>query len=1340
MKRLARILLRLTLLLSLLLAPLEQYIVGVTMAAAAGAGASPDGAAPLSYNPNSLQGIADGNPAAGVTLIEPPQVNNRGEAWLSYPIEVPQGRNGLQPELSVAYNSAGANGWMGLGWDLGTSAIAADTRWGVPRYHATLETETYVLDGMQLTPLAGRGDFQPRVRNQTFQSRVEGEFKKIIRHGDSPTNYRWEVVDKGGVRFFYGGDHRSNAPLANATLTDGGGRIFKWALTEVRDLHGNGVKYEYERVTDTGISGGSVAGYQLYLKSINYTQSNDALGPYTVTFFRDDQLQNVSNFTGKTSYARRADVIIDARGGFKMVTAALLKRIDVRFKNDLISRYDFLYEERAFKKTVLRSVTQSGADAGQPSAAQFTHNFSYYDDIRDGTRYKGFEPGATWSTQDDNISASAVLLDGQASALSGAVSTGGGGHVYIGFNLNSPTKQMSGGGKLGFNVNSTEVVLAMIDLNGDNLPDKVYRRDWNPLDPGSSKVYFRLNKSGPSSAAATTFGPEVELTTLKAPGIGRDFDFTISGGAEVYVGLSALYNHAETFTTGSTYFSDVNGDGLPDLVSGGAVLFNRLVNGVPSFDPNSANTLVPIGPGSVDATGIISDYTAIYQKALAQAPLLDSVRRWQAPFSGQVRIEGTVALVKDTTPARALYQTADGVRVAIQKEDTELWSARIGQDDYSPKTPTGVNTIDVQAGDAIYFRVGSVFDGSYDQVAWNPHITYLNVQTAVDVNGLNHYVYQASDDFVPFGHSDIFVQVPLTGTLRLTGALRKLGPTSDDASLLVLKNGTQVFSQTLAWNQSGDFALPPDLEVRRNDKIQLRVKVDSPIDARQLQWNPNLFYVATNPPQAVTDSAGNYVFQLNPPYNLDIYPVDGLTSPQQTWTAPQNGTLTVIPEVTVRPWQFVTGTLPLTGAVAVTVKRKGELLAKHIMNVSNGEVRSSSFTVEVSKGDPLYFDFSVQDPRFAAELTAWSVRARFGEQADTNVPNTLHRAAQPGLFGGQYRGWSYLGYNGNDDWANKPISKSRLTLNASVPLASGADASKPLTKEMLAYKPDGTIDYTNYNPTDSTTAYLFTPSSRHNRWRGPVELAWISGSQISSSRHGSPNISVPRSEDFAGARAVEKMSRTSQDLIGGGFILSGSLSGGSSYSEVDYLDMNGDGFPDIVGNGRIQYTTPNGGLEANNVARSDVAFVDHALDSESLAGNIGIGGNPATFKANSRGEVGTSNKGAPRGNKSGSQMASLGFSGSLGVGTSAVPSRLLDMNGDGLPDKVSVREGALRVRLNLGYGFAREERWESPTSNSVPCKYSLPGDFFPAKNSFIDSGCSETASLGVSLGFNGGIY
>ena len=548
----------------------------------------------------------------------------------------------------------------------------------MPRYDGTYETETYTPDGEQLTPLAHRGDLKKRVDGTTtlgletvkiFHPRVEGQFRRIIRHGTTPANYWWEVIDKNGTKYLYGGKPGgNNVPNSEATLADpSAGDIFKWALREIRDTNGNTVKYTYNVVTDVGIVNGSVAGYQLYLKEIRYTGHHDMPGAYSVIFTRDREMEN---------FVRRPDVTIGTFR-FKMVTADRLKRIEVHFTDSkgqdfLVRSYAFDYIEGAFRKTLLQSVSQYGSN----KTFFNKHEFSYYDTVRDSQGgYQGFSSSPGWDTRGDDIGKNFLGIQVDASALSGSEGTNVGGMLYLGFSL-LPTKYISIGGKLGMSNNSTEALLTMIDINGDGLPDKVFKC--------GGGLCYRLNTSGPhANSSNIRFGESYPISGISD--ISRDSSDQTSGGVQgFFIGASALYDTSSTMTTQSVYFSDVNGDGLMDLVNNGLVLFNHLdANGRPVFTANSNDTPVPIGRSTVNANGMIPDYSARYEQLINENPLLDSVRRWVAPYDGTISISGGVQLV-DTTQERATnnYTTADGVRVAIQHEASELWSARI-----SPPTP-----------------------------------------------------------------------------------------------------------------------------------------------------------------------------------------------------------------------------------------------------------------------------------------------------------------------------------------------------------------------------------------------------------------------------------------------------------------------------------------------------------------------------------------------------------------------------------------------------------------------------------------------------------------------------
>ena len=1217
----------------------------------------PDHPETLSYDPTSIKDIKAADPAAGINLVEPPTVSSHGDAQLSYPISIPAGRHGRQPSLTIGYSSSAGDGWLGVGWDLQAPGITIDTRWGVPRYDAGLETESYTFSGEELTPVAHRGPPQPRSSEKLFHTRVESGFRRIVRHGGSPSTYWWEVTEKDGTRSFYGGDPEHGA-AADARLTDGAGHVFRWALRETRDLTGNTIRYSYQPVQDAGVAGGTVPGNQLYLRSINYTGSGADPGPYTVTFVRDSE---------RPGYARRPDVIIDARGGFKMVTAELLARIDVTFSGALVRRYDLAYTQGAFGKTLLQAITMSGADG----TVLHTHRFTYFDEVRSGDAYSGFGPAADWSVGDDGVTAG-LLDQGQASALSGSLSTSVGGHLYVGFNPTEPTKQFSGGGKVGFTHSSTDGVLAMVDLNGDNLPDKVFKKD--------GAIFFRLNTSGPGGG--TAFAAPQRTPTL--PTITEESSNTFSFGAEAYFVANVFVNQAETFTTTSSYFADVNGDGLMDLVQGGQVLFNHLdAGGVPTFTANSADTPVPIGAGAVDTGGIVEDFEALRQQQIDNNPLADTLRRWVAPFDGRVEVTGDVALVQDTSPARAQYRFADGVRAAIQHNDTELWSTEIGGSDYAPKTPTGVGSITVAKGDRLYFRVGSRFDGAFDQVSWDPVIHYLDVAAVTDVNGLAAYRYQASEDFVLAGRRGVQVQAPLNGTLHLSGDLHKTGATTDDVTLLVLKNGAQVFAQSKAADAVGDIPVSVDIPVAKQDSIQLRVKVDSPIDVRQIQWTPTLFYTASPDTSPIVDGSGRALVQLHPPYDVDLYPVTDLTAPQQAWTVPADETVTVSPHISAAPGA--------SGSVTFTVKRQGALLAKRTIAITDGVAAGADFDLEVHRDDRLFFDFSVSDPELAAKITAARADVTEPGQPAATQPSAVHSGAFPGLLAQPYRGWTYAGYNGNRDRATQPIVEGDLTQ---------------------------TFDRNSTFDPRTAKAYPFMPFPEEGSWRGAEPGAFVKAGTMSSSRMGLHTIQVPTAGEFAGGRAVERLSHASQTAVGGGVsFLSGSISNGGTTSDVDYLDLNGDHFPDIVGNGRVQYTTPTGALEAGN--RVVPGLGGGPRDGPASALNVGVGGSPASFTADGRAQVDASGHAPPKGNTTGSQMTDLGLSGGLGKGTSDPDHDLLDVNGDGLPDRVSRDGSQIMVALNLGYAFAPAEPWGAAV---------------------INDGASENGSIGASLGFNGGIY
>ena len=288
------------------------------------------------FVPTMMQDLPDIDPLDQIPMIAVPEANSNGTAELTYPIFIPQGRNGLQPSLALTYSSSNTgNGPLGVGWSLNMPAITIDTRWGVPRYALDEETEAYTLNGQQLVMHDDKGEaiplphqsnhFEQRIRmTRRFYHRDTRIQDRIIRHGQTPDQYWWSVTNRQGVTTYYGGLFNPDYPEligldTTAVLRDKNGNIGYWAITAVRDLYGNYVHYHYNK-----------DGNNIYVASIDYTGNyKKPLPPtYSVDFFWDE----------------REDSISDARLGFLRKTRKRLCSIGCSYQHNPFRLYSLYYE------------------------------------------------------------------------------------------------------------------------------------------------------------------------------------------------------------------------------------------------------------------------------------------------------------------------------------------------------------------------------------------------------------------------------------------------------------------------------------------------------------------------------------------------------------------------------------------------------------------------------------------------------------------------------------------------------------------------------------------------------------------------------------------------------------------------------------------------------------------------------------------------------------------------------------------------------------------------------------------------------------------------------------
>ena len=92
-----RLLILLTVVVPLLLHSVETYAEAPTL----------DVSEVNGFVPTQMAEIEEPHPFANRVVLESPVANSNGTAVVNYPISVPAGRNGLQPNIDLTYSSTG---------------------------------------------------------------------------------------------------------------------------------------------------------------------------------------------------------------------------------------------------------------------------------------------------------------------------------------------------------------------------------------------------------------------------------------------------------------------------------------------------------------------------------------------------------------------------------------------------------------------------------------------------------------------------------------------------------------------------------------------------------------------------------------------------------------------------------------------------------------------------------------------------------------------------------------------------------------------------------------------------------------------------------------------------------------------------------------------------------------------------------------------------------------------------------------------------------------------------------------------------------------------------------
>ncbi|MFC1669388.1 SpvB/TcaC N-terminal domain-containing protein [Spirochaetota bacterium] len=274
------------------------------------------------------------NGISGASFVQAPQINNYGTVSLSYAIDVPGGRAGMQPGVGLSYSSSGGDGLVGIGWSMSTGlgVISRTTRHGQLYYD---HRDTFTFNGKRLVKVEGSTDSE----DGTYRLEIESGFSKFVLE-DSVSGGVWKVYDKAGTITIFG-ENKSSRIYQPADDT----KTYIWNFTRSYDLNGN---YMYA-VYDTSEY---EENHILYLSEIRYT------GNYNVPM---DAKQYV-----KFVYRDRDDAYVSKAPGFIMKMDRLLDKIVVGWDSGELWDYKMVYETSEDSNRPLLKTVQSSRTTTEP--------------------------------------------------------------------------------------------------------------------------------------------------------------------------------------------------------------------------------------------------------------------------------------------------------------------------------------------------------------------------------------------------------------------------------------------------------------------------------------------------------------------------------------------------------------------------------------------------------------------------------------------------------------------------------------------------------------------------------------------------------------------------------------------------------------------------------------------------------------------------------------------------------------------------------------------------------------------------------------------------------------
>lgn len=448
--------------------------------------------------------------------------NQSGAFEYSYSIDVPPGRNGLTPDVSLNYSSNVSNltSAFGYGWSTNIPKIERLNLTGTNKLY-TENNFTSSLDGQLVS-----------ISSTTYRAKVEnGSFNTY-----TFVNNVWTVYDKAGTRYTFGSTTASRQDNASNTA-----QIATWMLDEVIDKNDEKITYTYFKSSG-----------QLYPDIISYA-FNAGTPLYTVKFVRSNVSSTTPNFV-HSQFSK----------GFEEKLSHIIARIEVYTNSVKTSQIGFGYLYEIWSTSLLSSefkrtgYNESGVATVLPKTTftykfdpgySFTSNATWASSTPNDLYASFTGPTTSTSTTITESYSRTKIMDVNGDGLADWVS---GGNVFMNTGAAWTATATWTGLPLNFDAS-----FRLVDINGDSLPDRIKAKSYvfHPSlgIPDYKEVEFLFNQGDGTWVTNSAWSTTTPLLFYT--------EFTSATSSKSY----GSYRN---------YFSDMNGDGLADWIYAGNVYMN----------------------------------------------------------------------------------------------------------------------------------------------------------------------------------------------------------------------------------------------------------------------------------------------------------------------------------------------------------------------------------------------------------------------------------------------------------------------------------------------------------------------------------------------------------------------------------------------------------------------------------------------------------------------------------------------------------------------------------------------------------------------------------------------